>query len=221
MRLELFQIKESNNVAVFFDLDGTLSNPELGITRCIRHALDCLGVDCPSDEELTCCIGPPLLDSFASLVGRSLAPKALEHYRERFSEVGWKENTIYPGIAELLRQLAESDRLLYVATSKPHVFAARIIRHFELEQYFCRVFGSELDGTRSNKADLLRFAISETDRTGQAVMVGDREHDILGAKANRIGSIGVTYGYGSQQELESAGADVVVHSPEALLHALG
>ncbi len=209
------------SVAVFFDLDGTLSDPKIGITRCIRHALDCLGVDCPSDEELTRYIGPPLLGSFETIAGRALAPKALEYYRERFSEVGWKENTVYPGVAESLRQLAESDRPMYVATSKPSVFADRIIRHFELEQYFARIFGSELDGTRSNKIELLRFAVSETDWAGQAVMVGDREHDILGAKANNMGSIGVTYGYGNQQELQSAGADAVVHSPEALLQALG
>ncbi len=208
------------NAAVFFDLDGTLSDPKTGITRSIRHALHCLGLDCPGEEELTWCIGPPLLDSFGRIVGRALAPKALEYYRERFSEVGWKENEVYPGIEGLLRQLAESGRPMYVATSKPFVFADRITRHFQLDQYFDRIFGSELDGTRSNKAELLRFAISETGRTDQAVMVGDREHDILGAKANKMASIGVTYGYGSHQELESAGADAVVHCPEMLLQAL-
>ena len=208
------------NSAVFFDLDGTLTDPKTGITRSIRYALERLGLDCPCDEELTRCIGPPLLASLQNIVGAALAPKALEHYRERFSEVGWRENEVYPGIHELLRQLAESGRPLYVATSKPLVFADRIIRHFELEQYFCRIFGSELDGTRSDKVGLLRFAISEVDRTDHAVMVGDREHDILGAKANDLGSIGVTYGYGSQQELVSAGADRVVHSPEMLLQAL-
>ncbi len=208
------------NSAVFFDLDGTLTDPKTGITRSIRYALERLGLDCPSDDELTRCIGPPLLGSLQSIVGAALAPIALEHYRERFSEVGWRENEVYPGIHELLRQLAESGRPLYVATSKPLVFANRIIRHFELEQYFSRIFGSELDGTRSDKVGLLRFAISEVDRTDHAVMVGDREHDILGAKANALGSIGVTYGYGSQQELQSAGADRVVHSPEMLLLAL-
>lgn len=206
--------------AVFFDLDGTLSDPRAGIIRSIQHALNCLGVDCPGDDELTWCIGPPLLESFRSIVGTALAPKALDHYRERFSEVGWKENELYPGIIDVLRQLEESDRPLYVATSKPFVFADRIIRHFQLDEYFSRIFGSELDGTRSNKGELLRFALSETGLNNQAVMVGDREHDVFGAKANQIESIGVTYGYGSQQELENAGADVVVDSPKMLLSAL-
>jgi phosphoglycolate phosphatase len=208
------------NAAVFFDLDGTLSDPKIGIVRSIRYALNRLELDCPGNDELTWCIGPPLLDSFRSIVGHSLAPKALDLYRERFSEIGWKENDLYPGIIDLLRQLAEFDRPLYVATSKPYVFADRIIRYFELEPYFSRVFGSELDGTRSNKADLLRFALSETRTTGRAVMVGDRKHDVLGAKANKMRSIGVTYGYGSQAELETAGADAVVDCPEALHLAL-
>jgi len=206
--------------AVFFDLDGTLCDPKIGIVRSIRHALDRLGVDCPADDELTWCIGPPLLDSFSRIVGTALAPRALELYRERFAEVGWKENYVYSGIVDGLRQLAESGRPLYVATSKPLVFADRIIRHFELSQVFSRVFGSELDGTRSHKAELLGFAIAETGFGEQAVMVGDREYDVLGAKANNIASIGVTYGYGSYQELENAGADVVVDSPEALWSAL-
>lgn len=204
------------NDAVFFDLDGTLSDPKIGIVRSIRHALDRLGIECPSDDELTWCIGPPLRDSFGEIVGSALAPKALEHYRERFSEYGWKENQPYPGIIDALRQLAESGKALYVATSKPFVFADRIIRHFEMDRYFSRIFGSEFDGTRSNKGDLLRYALSEVSPTSQATMVGDREHDILGAKVNQIRSIGVTYGYGSKGELEKAGADVVIDSPDEL-----
>jgi phosphoglycolate phosphatase len=206
--------------AVFFDLDGTLSDPKTGIVRCIRHALNRLGLECPRDVELTWCIGPPLLDSFGRIVGNELAPRALEYYRERFAEIGWKENALYPGITDVLRLLEESERPLYVATSKPFVFADRIIRHFALDKYFLRIFGSELDGMRSNKGELLRFALSETGSTNQAVMVGDRKHLILGARSNQIRSIGVTYGYGSQQELESAGADEVVDTPQMLLSAL-
>lgn len=208
------------SAAVFFDLDGTLSDPGTGIMRSIRYAMDRLGLDCPDDDELTWCIGPPLLESFGSMVGNELAPQALEYYRERFADIGWKENALYPGIVDVLQFLSESDRPLYVATSKPFVFADRIIRHFELDKYFSRVFGSELDGTRSNKGELLRFALSETGLMDQAVMVGDRKYDILGAKSNRIGSIGVTYGYGSQRELESAGADLVVDTPERLKSVL-
>lgn len=208
------------NAAVFFDLDGSLSDPKIGIIRSVRHAFDRLGIECPSDDELTRCIGPPLLDSFSKIVGSALAPLALEHYRERFSEEGWKENEPYPGIIDALRQLAESGKALYVATSKPVIYADRIIRHFEMDQYFSRVFGSELDGTRSSKGDLLRYALSKVDPTFQATMVGDREHDILGAKVNQIRSIGVTYGYGSKRELENAGADVVIDSADQLLSEL-
>lgn len=208
------------NSAVFFDLDGTLSDPKVGIIQSIQHALNRLGLECPDDGDLTWCIGPPLLESFGSIVGTALAPLALDYYRERFSAIGWQENELYPGIVDVLRQLVESDRLLYVATSKPFVFADRIIRHFQLDEYFARIFGAELDGTRSNKGDLLRFALSETGVKNDAVMVGDREHDVFGAKANQIRSIGVSYGYGSKQELENAGADAVVDSPGMLLSAL-
>ncbi len=205
---------------VFFDLDGTLSDPKTGIVRCIRHALDRLGLSCPADDELTGYIGPPLLDSFGRIAGNELAPRALEYYRERFAEVGWKENHLYPGIIDVLRLLEETERPLYVATSKPLVFADRIIKHFALDKYFLRVFGSELDGTRSNKGELLSYALSETGLADQAVMVGDREHDILGAKDNQMRSIGVAYGYGSKEELEAAGADIVVDSTEMLSSAL-
>jgi phosphoglycolate phosphatase len=205
---------------VFFDLDGTLSDPKVGIVRSIRHALECLGLECPADDELTWCIGPPLLESFARIVGSALAPKALEHYRDRFAELGWRENELYPGIVELLEILAESGRPLYVATSKPLVFANRILWHFRLDGYFSAVFGSGLDGTRSRKDELLRFALAETGATSQAIMVGDREHDIFGARANQMHSIGVTYGYGSREELQSAGADTLVDSPAMLLSVL-
>ncbi len=207
--------------AVFFDLDGTLTDPKAGIVRSIRYALDRLGVDAPGDDELTRCIGPPLLDSLGQIVGMELASKALELYRERFSEVGWQENCVYPGVIDALEGLKETNRRLYVATSKPSVFARRIVEHFNLDGYFLEVFGSELDGTRSHKAELLRFALNETSTKERAVMIGDREHDILGAKENQMKSIGVTYGYGSLLELTSAGADLIVRSPDELLAVLG
>lgn len=128
------------NDAIFFDLDGTLTDPKPGIVRSIRYAMDRLKIECPDDEDLTWCIGPPLLSSFAELVGESLAAVALEHYRERFSQCGWLENAPYKGIRDTLGELSESGYRLYVATSKPHVFANRIIRHFELDQYFSTVF---------------------------------------------------------------------------------
>ena len=209
------------NTAIFFDLDGTLTDPKIGIVRSIYYALDRLGVEPSSDDDLTWCIGPPLLDSFEKIVGSALAPKAVEYYRERFSEFGWKENELYTGIVDVLRQLSESGRAIYVATSKPLIFADRIVEHFELYPFFSRVFGSELDGTRSNKGELLRYALSEVGAAPEATMVGDREYDIIGAKENLMRSVGVTYGYGSQRELRNAGADVLVDSPNQLVSALG
>ncbi len=200
--------------AIFFDLDGTLTDPRLGIVRSIRYAMDRLEIECPNDDDLTWCIGPPLLGSLRELVGDSRAREALEHYRERFSECGWRENILYEGIPDTLGDLKALGYVLYVATSKPHLFAGRIIRHFELDHYFSAVFGPELDGTRSNKADLLGFALSQTGSTQTATMVGDRKHDVIGAKRNGMRALGVTYGYGSRQELEDAGADAIVARPE-------
>lgn len=205
--------------AVFFDLDGTLTDPKVGITRSIRFALEKLQVDGPSEDELTWCIGPPLLESFAALVGERHASQALEYYRERFEEIGWRENTPYPGILQTLASLVDAGRTLYVATSKPHIYARRIIKHFEIGQYFSEVFGSELDGTRSAKTDLLRYALAET-RSTSGVMIGDREHDVIGALNNGMRAIGVTYGYGSREELEKAGAEETVNNPEDLLSLL-
>jgi len=198
---------------IFFDLDGTLTDPKPGIVRSIRFALERLDVECPDDHGLTWCIGPPLLGSFTELVGESRALQALEHYRERFGECGWRENTPYEGIFDALEILRSSGCELFVATSKPYVYADRILNHFGFEKYFSAVFGSEMDGTRSQKADLLRFALSETGTTRGATMVGDRRHDVLGARQNGMRAVGVTYGYGSRQELEEAGADVIVTAP--------
>jgi phosphoglycolate phosphatase len=198
---------------VFFDLDGTLTDPKAGIVRSIRFALDRLGLECPHEAELTWCIGPPLLESFSRLVGESLAPEALKHYRERFGEDGWRENEPYEGIVEALEQLVSQHFELYVATSKPRIFADRILSHFHLDKYFSEVFGSELDGTRSDKGDLLQFALAKAKPATMPTMVGDRMHDVVGAKRNRMRVVGVTYGYGSRQELEQAGADALADSP--------
>ncbi len=208
------------NGAVFFDLDGTLTDPKIGIVRSIRYAMDRLGLECPDDDDLTGCIGPPLFDSFVTLVGSAHAADAVRLYRERFSDCGWKENEPYTGVVDVLRQLADSGRVLYVATSKPQIFADRIIQHFDMERYFSRIFGSELDGTRSAKGELLRYALSEVEVTGVATMVGDRMHDVAGAKQNQMRSIGVTYGYGSRHELEIAGVDALADNPDQLLAEL-
>ncbi len=205
---------------LLFDLDGTLTDPKPGIVRSIQYALKKLGVAAPAGDDLTWCIGPPLLESLGHLVGDAHAAEALTLYRERFSDIGWRENAVYPGIPELLRERQDAGDQLLIATSKPHVYAERIVQHFGLAARFERVFGAELDGTRADKGELIRFALSETSSDKPALMIGDRKHDIIGAQKNGIASIGVTYGYGGESELLQAGADQIVHSPRELLATL-
>ena len=146
--------------AIFFDLDGTLTDPKLGITRSIQYALNKLYRTTPVENELTWCIGPPLLASLKKLLGNDdLADIALSLYRERFADIGIFENDVYPGIKETLSVLAKSGHRLFVATSKPSVYAQRIIDHFKMTAYFDQVFGSEMDGRRSDKAELLNHAL--------------------------------------------------------------
>lgn len=205
--------------AVCFDLDGTLTDPKEGILGSIRYALEKLGYPVPADDdELTWCIGPPLLGSFETLTGDSQeAVRAVAAYRERFGDIGLYENAVYPGIREVLEALSDQGRPLYVATSKPTVYATRILEHFELSDYFERIFGSELDGTRADKTDLLAWVLSEAGlEAASTVMIGDRRHDITGARNNAMGSIGVLYGYGDEAELTEAGAGRLCESPEDL-----
>ncbi|MGY3443846.1 HAD family hydrolase [Bradyrhizobium sp. USDA 4473] len=205
--------------AIFFDLDGTLTDPKPGITGSIQYALEKLGRPVPSQDELTWCIGPPLRASFVMLLGgEELADRAVELYRERFGDVGLFENAVYPDIAEVLAELRGRPGRMFVATSKPHVFATRIVAHFGLNLYFDHVFGSEFDGTRVNKVDLLAYALKQTGADpAKAVMIGDRSHDVIGANRNGIRAVGVTYGYGTAEELTAAGASHLCASPRALL----
>jgi phosphoglycolate phosphatase len=204
---------------IFFDLDGTLTDPKPGITRSIQYALARLDRAVPSEDELTWCIGPPLRASLQKLLGGDgLADQALALYRERFADIGLYENEIYPGMAAILAALAASRRRLFVATSKPHIYAERIIAHFGLADRFERVFGSELDGTRADKTELLRYALQVTDvDPSQAMMIGDRSHDMIGARNNGMTAIGVLYGYGSRAELIEAGAHRLCATPEKLI----
>jgi len=203
--------------AIFFDLDGTLTDPKPGITGSIQYALQKLDRPVPSQDELTWCIGPPLRASFVTMLGgEEHADRGVALYRERFADVGLFENSLYPDIAETLAALKPHFRL-FVATSKPHVFADRIVDHFGLRPYFEYVFGSELDGTRVNKGDLLAWAIGRTGTDpSRALMIGDRSHDIVGAKINGMGGIGVLYGYGSRTELVEAGARHLCATPRAI-----
>ena len=208
---------------IYFDLDGTLTDPKPGITRSIQYALGKLDRAAPTEDELTWCIGPPLHASLKKLLGTDeLADRALLLYRERFADIGIFENQIYPGIEDTLSALARSGRRLFVATSKAYVFAERIIDHFKLRVYFERVFGAELDGRHSDKTDLLGHALQSTGvDPSQAMMIGDRSYDMIGARNNGMTAIGVLYGYGSEAELRDAGAHHVCATPQGLLDHTG
>ena len=204
--------------AIFFDLDGTLSDPKPGITGSIQYALSSLGRPAPAADQLTWCIGPPLLESFASLLGDTAeAAAALELYRERYSQTGLYENAVYDGIPEALEAARSAGLELFVATSKPHVYAVEILRHFGLQPFCARVFGAELDGTRADKTSLLRHALQATGIDPKsAMMVGDRALDIIAAANTGLGSVGVLYGYGSAAELKAAGAGQLIREPAEL-----
>ncbi len=203
---------------VLFDLDGTLTDPKTGITRSIQYALDKLGQPVPDADALTWMIGPPLIASFTKLLGSPEgAPEALRLYRERFSVTGLFENVVYAGIPALLQDLQGKGIRLFVATSKPHVYARRILEHFDLSQFFSEIYGSELDNRNADKRDLIRHILDqERFDPAQAVMIGDRKHDAIGAKANGLASIGVTWGYGSREELLDAGVAFLVDAPQGL-----
>ena len=204
---------------IYFDLDGTLTDPKPGITRSIQYALQRLDhPTIPTEDELTWCIGPPLRTSFVKLLGDHAADRAVALYRERFSDVGLYENRVYDGISEVLTTLRTSGHRLFVATSKAHVFADRIIDHFGLRDHFEHVFGAELDGTRSDKSHLLEYALKQAAvDPAKTLMIGDRSHDMVGAKNNGMKAIGVLYGYGSRDELLQAGAQHVCATPGAIL----
>lgn len=200
---------------ILFDLDGTLTDPKPGITRSIAYALEHYG-QTVDPEELTWCIGPPLRGSLGRLLETECVDtieEALGHYRRRFSDVGLFENRVYDGIVELLSHLEGEGRQLHLATSKPQVFAVKILEHFGLSQYFSSITGSELDGTRDAKAEVIRHSLAEAG-IKSAIMVGDRKHDVIGAAENALPCIGVLYGYGNREELVDAA--VLCESPHAL-----
>ena len=212
---------------ILFDLDGTISDPKVGICTSFQYALSKMGIDEPDIDKLEPVIGPPLRDSFKDLYGMSDedAEKATAFYRERFSDVGKFENEIYPGIPELLRDLKKKGRTVAIASSKPTVFVEDILKHFEIREYFDVVVGSELDGTRDKKEDVIAEAIKQMFGDGEPdyddiVMVGDRKYDIEAALNAGVLNIGVTYGYGSRAELEEAGADKIVNTVEGLRRTL-
>lgn len=199
-----------------FDLDGTLTEPGEGITNSVMYALDKFGIHETNRESLYRFIGPPLLDSFQNYYGMppEQAEQAVAAYREYFSVKGLFENRVYEGIPVLLQELRSAGKTLVLATSKPEVFSLRILDKFDLSQYFHFVGAASLDSSRSQKPDVIRHALQLCGNPDPetVVMIGDRKHDILGAKENGLQSIGVLYGYGNRPELEQAGADVIVES---------
>lgn len=211
---------------IFFDLDGTLTDPAQGITNSFIHALKFYGLPIPSYEELCKLIGPPLPYSFETTFGFApdKAMEAVAKYREYFSTKGLFENKVYSGIPELLQTLKEQGKHLVVATSKPEEYSIKILEHFNLAQYFDFICGSLMDESRSKKSEVIAYALEccglgEADKD-KILMVGDRFHDIEGAKANGLKSCGVLFGYGSRQELEKSGADYIVKDINELLEVI-
>ena len=212
-----------STLSLLFDLDGTLTDSRPGIISGIQHALSVMGLPIPPEPSLLRFIGPPTHDAFRELLSSSdpeLNARAIGIYRERYAKVGLYENSVYPGITEGLAALTEAGATLFVATSKPQVFARQIIDHFELARYFKSVYGSELSGERSNKGDLIAHVLTQEGLTNDAWMIGDRLHDIRGAKLNGLRSAGVLWGYGSRDELSEAGADATFANMSELVEAL-
>lgn len=205
---------------ILFDLDGTLTDPKEGILNSIEYALQKFNIQINQRDELIPFIGPPLQESFQKFFSfdKEQAWQAVQYYREYFAKQGLFENKVYPGIPKLLERLRTDHRVLAVATSKPTIYSERILERFKLKQYFHLIIGSNLDGTRVAKTEVIRETLAGLSviKNESVIMIGDREHDIFGAKNNHINSIGVTYGYGSKKELEDAGATYFAASIEEL-----
>ena len=208
--------------ALLFDLDGTLTDNYLGIARSIVYALDRLGIEPPDAGVLRRCVGPPLRASFGALLDTDdteAIEQAIALYRERFADVGWRENVVYDGIPEALVALAARDRPMYLCTSKPEVYARRIVALFGFHDHLRGVYGADLAGRYDDKATLLaHLASRERIDPADAIMIGDRHHDVRAARMNGARAIGVLWGYGSAEEL--ADADARVNTPAELVEAL-
>ncbi|MDQ8953914.1 HAD-IA family hydrolase [Acinetobacter rudis] len=194
---------------ILIDLDGTLTDPKVGITTSARYGLNKVGYVVPEDANIDWIIGPPLKASFAKIlnvaVDDDLAEQALLGYRERFSVTGLFENFVFPEVEATLAVLQQQGFRLFLATAKPIIYARQIMQHFKLDQYFTELYGSELNGDRTNKGDLIAYILEQQQlNITECLMVGDREHDILGARRHGIETIAVEYGYGSAQELDQA-----------------
>ena len=204
---------------LLFDLDGTITDPKEGITKCVQYALSKFDIEEDCDNLLSF-IGPPLTDSFMDFYGfdKQKAELAIKYYRERYSNIGLFENSAIDGIHEVLEKLKNSGYTLAVATSKPTCFAISICEKYDFSKYFDIIMGSELDGTRTKKSEIIYEVLKQLNaKPEEVVMIGDRKYDIIGAKEVGTASIGVRFGYAEDGELEKAGADFIVGTPNELL----
>lgn len=209
-----------------FDLDGTLTDPREGITKSVQYGLKCIGINEPDLKKLEVFIGPPLLDSYMEMYGldKETAERAIVFYRERFAPIGIFENAIFPEVPKMLEHLKNKGICLAVASSKPQTFVKKILKHFEIEQYFEVIIGSELDGRRTAKEEVVEEALrllgvldmSDEQRFECCAMIGDRKFDIQGAKAFGLTGVGVRFGFAPEGELEAEGADYIADTIEEL-----
>lgn len=205
---------------LLFDLDGTLTNSKEGITKSVQYALSKLGIQEDNLHKLEKFIGPPLDESFSKFYSLSEdeTVNAVKYYREYYAVKGIYENDLYPGIPELLSKLRDQDKDMYIATTKPTIFAKEVLKFFNIDDYFSEIVGSFLDGRRTSKAELIRFILSRIPEVAKRkiVMIGDRKHDIHGAKQTGVDSIAVSYGYGTLEELIKAEPTYIAGSVEEL-----
>ena len=207
--------------AIFFDLDGTLTDSGEGILNCATVALEHFGLPIPSREEMRVFVGPPLDQTFIRFgVPADRTDEAIQVYRSRYIPIGKFENSPYPGIQKALQTLKEQGHKLYVATSKPEEMSVEILEKFGLADYFDLICGATMDGTRSHKADVIAYLLAQVGDVGSAIMVGDTSFDVIGAAAHGIPTIGVAWGYGEVPDMEKAGAVAIAHSMEELVRLL-
>jgi phosphoglycolate phosphatase len=209
---------------LLFDLDGTLSDNFEGIANCIRYALERMNVPDPGLAALRACVGPPLRETLPRFIGNGDAAtteRAIAHYRERYSELGWRENTVYDGVPDMLAAAGRASPRVFLCTTKPQPYAAKIVAHFGLAGFLSGVYGTSLDGRLDDKADLLAHLLASEGLQGeQCLMIGDRKHDVRAAQINGARSLGVLWGYGSRAELAEAGAEALIAAPAEFLRGL-
>jgi phosphoglycolate phosphatase len=209
---------------ILFDLDGTLTDPKIGITNSVMYSLEKFGIKVNDRKELFCFIGPPLIDSYMDFYGFSKedALQAIVYYREFFGVTGIYQNDVYDGIENVLATLKNQGKKLILATSKPEKYANIILEHFGLAKYFDCVVGATFDGSLNYKSDIVAVALKRggVDDISKAIMIGDRHHDVDGGKANSLATIGVLYGYGSMEEFNECGADFVAETPADILRII-